>query len=138
MIVKSWWWFLELLFSILVFLKRMWWCMFVIRELWVRVIMFLFVDVMEYGVKLIFIVDVNNILEFFFFIESFRNYWYNFLLFNFMYFGLWLIIFFYYLFNSWMWIVFKSIVSYSFFWKLDGGFVFDIFLWNEYCNGGNV
>lgn len=51
--------------------------------------MFLFVDVMEYGVKLIFIVDVNKILEFFFFIESFRNYWYNFLLkFNFMYFGL--------------------------------------------------
>lgn len=62
--------------------------------------MFLFVDVMEYGVKLIFIVDVNKILEFFFFIESFRNYWYNFLLFNFMYFGLGLIIFFYYLFNS--------------------------------------
>lgn len=46
--------------------------------------MFLFVDVMEYGVKLIFIVDVNKILEFFFFIESFRNYWYNFLLFNFI------------------------------------------------------
>lgn len=45
--------------------------MFVIRELLVRVIMFLFVDVMEYGVKLIFIVDVNKILEFFFFIESF-------------------------------------------------------------------
>lgn len=62
--------------------------MFVIRELLVRVIMFLFVDVMEYGVKLIFIVDVNKILEFFFFIECFRNYWYKFLLFNFMYFGL--------------------------------------------------
>lgn len=31
--------------------------------------MFLFVDVMEYGVKLIFIVDVNKIFEFFFLLK---------------------------------------------------------------------